>query len=216
MKPVVRTRVCLAFNLVTLSAIILIVAIEGNGAYLEFGPSEKLDILGVKIDTWEKWGIVNALIVMISVADTFINEWGMPFITFRIYNPDCLKITDVGPIELQILANLMYFCWALKNMVYTLCYVTKIDFALFRILSGEFASIFTIRGLIKDKKFELGDTESVHSNHSNDSKKSNLYKIEKLSKEKNNYKNIYPTNYNSDDELTPLLEVKVDNNASIN
>lgn len=190
MDAVKRTRICLAFNLITLSVIICIVAIVGDGSYLNFGPSNDLDIVGVKINTWTKWIIVNVLIIVVSVADTFINEWGMPFITFRIYNPDCKKIDDVGPVELQILANGMYLCWAVKNLIYTLCYVTQLDFALFRVLSGEIASIITIRSLIKEKEFvesilpeklrctEL-DKEANHNENETEPLLLNSIKIEK-------------------------------------
>ena len=86
MDDVVRTRVCLIFNFITLIVIVCIISIEGHGKYLHFGPSEDLNIIGVKIDTWKRWAIVNVLIAFISISDTFITEWGMPFITFRIYD----------------------------------------------------------------------------------------------------------------------------------
>ena len=153
MTPLSRTRICLLFNLFTLITIITIVSIVGNGSYLKFGPSEDVNIIGVVINNWTRWAIVNTLIIFISVSDTFINEWGLPYLYFRIYNPDTKTVNDVSPIELQILANGMYMCYAVKNVIYTLCYVTQIDFALIRVLSGEFASIFAIRSLIKEKKF---------------------------------------------------------------
>lgn len=169
MNAVIRTRICLVFNLVTLIAIVSIISIVGNGKYLHFGPSEDLNIIGVKIDTWERWAIVNVMIVFISISDTFINEWGMPFISFRIYDPDCKVIKDVGPVELQLLANGMYFCWAVKNLLYTLCYVSQLDFALFRVISSEITSIITIRGLIKEKEFKKEDREDTVSHSSSDS-----------------------------------------------
>ena len=195
MNAVNRTRACLIFNLCTLFVIVCIVSIVGNGSYLNFGPSEDLNIIGVRINSWKRWTIVNILIVFISIADTFINEWGMPFITFRIYNPDCIVIKDVGPIELQFLANGMYFCWSVKNLIYTLCYVSQIDFALFRVISGEITSLITIRSLIKEKKFEKKideDTSSIHSIQSN---------VSKL-KEKNNANNVNNiNNINTEKEL---------------
>ena len=153
MTPLSRTRICLLFNLLTLITITTIVSCVGNGSYLNFGPSEDVNIIGVVINTWKRWIIVNTLIIFISISDTFINEWGLPYLYFRIYNPDTKTVNDVSPIELQVLANGMYICYSIKNVIYTLCYVTQIDFALIRVLSGEFASIFTIRGLIKEKKF---------------------------------------------------------------
>jgi len=206
MNAVIRTRICLVFNLVTLIAIVSIISIVGNGKYLHFGPSEDLSIIGVKIDTWERWAIVNVMIVFISISDTFINEWGMPFISFRIYDPDCKVIKDVGPVELQLLANGMYFCWAVKNLLYTLCYVSQLDFALFRVISSEITSIFTIRGLIKEKEFKNTENEedtisqnSTDSHSSLHSVKSDTSQLSRRSKTK--------TEKNS--EITPLLSVQI-------
>ena len=204
MNPVIRTRVCLIFNLITLIAIVCIISIVGTGKYLNFGPSEDLDIIGVKIDSWEKWAIVNILIVFISISDTFITEWGMPFITFRIYDPDCTVIKDVRPVELQILANGMYFCWSAKNVLYTLCYVSQIDFAIFRVISGELTTIITIRGYIKEKEFkkEDEDTTSQKSLCSHDSSISLKSRHSQISQRSS-------TKIKPDSEKTPLLSVQV-------
>lgn len=166
MNALKRTRVCLIFNILTLIGLTIIVSVIGTGEYLHFGPSEKLEVIGIKIDSWSRWAIVCIFIVFISISDTFINEWGMPFVTFRIYDPNARVIKDVGPIELQILANGMYLCSSIKNVFYTLCYVSQIDFALIRMLSAELTSIVTIRSLIKEKIFKNlidGEEESISS-----------------------------------------------------
>lgn len=161
-----RTRVCLLFNIITLIGLAIIIFVFGNGKYLNFGPSDDLSVIGIKIDDWTRWGIVCSCIVFISISDTFINELGMPFVTFRIYDPKVKVITDVGPIELQILANGMYGCSSIKNVFYTLCYVSQIDFALIRMITAELTSIITIRSLIKEKKFKKKtdeDNDSIFS-----------------------------------------------------
>jgi hypothetical protein len=80
-------------------------------------------------------------------------EFGMPFISFRIYDPDVKEINDIGPFELQILANGMYFCSSMKSALYTLAIVTQMDYAIARVIASELTSIYTIRVLIKEKKF---------------------------------------------------------------
>ena len=128
----------------------------------------------------------------------------MPFITFRIYDPDCKVIKDVKPVELQILANGMYFCWSAKNLLYTLCYVSQIDFALFRLVSSEVTSIITIRDYIKGKEFKNEDEDTISqrssdSHNSLQSVKSDTSQLSRRSKTK--------TEKNS--EITPLLSVQV-------
>ena len=125
---------------------------EENG-YLSCGPSDKLTLIGIAINTWTKWAISMLLIIIVSVVDCITVEFGMPFVSFRIYNPDCKEIYDVGPIELQILANGMYLSQSLKSAVYTLAIVSQIDYAVTRVLASELASFYTVRVLIREKKF---------------------------------------------------------------
>ena len=152
-KPVKRAWLCFFANAITLITFIVLVCVFGTGQYVKFGPSEDLNLIGIKIDTWSKWGISIALICVISIVDCITVEFGMPFISFRIYDPDVKEIKDIKPVELQILANGMYFCSSMKRALYTLAIVTQLDYAIFRVLASEITSIYTIRVLINEKKF---------------------------------------------------------------
>lgn len=154
-KPVKRTRYCLLANFVSLTVIAVCIFAFGSSdsTYLRFGPSPSLFLAGFAVSTWTRWALSVALIVVISVVDTITVEFGMPFISFRIYDPDVKEIRDVGPIELQILANGMYACTSLKQVIYTLAVVTQLDFALVRVVTNELTSVFTIRSLIRSKTF---------------------------------------------------------------
>ena len=152
-RPVRRAWLCFFANAVTLLTFIVLVSVFGTGEYVKFGPSEDLKLIGIKIDTWYKWGVSVALICVISIVDCITVEFGMPFISFRIYSPDVKEIKDIKPVELQILANGMYFCSSMKRALYTLAIVTQLDYAVFRVLASEITSIYTIRVLIKEKKF---------------------------------------------------------------
>ena len=152
-RPVRRAWLCFFANAVTLIIFIVLVSVFGTGQYVKFGPSENLNLIGIKIDTWSKWGVSIALICVISIVDCITVEFGMPFISFRIYDPDVKEIKDIKPVELQVLANGMYFCSSMKMALYTLAIVTQLDYAVFRVLASEITSIYTIRVLIKEKKF---------------------------------------------------------------
>lgn len=152
-RPVRRTWFCLLVNMITLFIFIILVSIFGTGEYVQFGPSENLKLIGITIDTWPKWVGSIALICIISIVDCITVEFGMPFISFRIYDPDVKEINDISPFELQILANGMYFCSSMKSALYTLAIVTQMDYAIARVIASELTSIYTIRVLIKEKKF---------------------------------------------------------------
>jgi len=149
-RPVRRTWMCLIVDMITLFAIIGLTCRFGEeNGYLSLGPSDKLFLIGIHINTWTKWAISMLLIVAVSVVDCIT----MPFVYFRIYNPDCKDISDVGPIELQILANGMHLSQSLKGAVYTLAIITQIDYAVVKVLASELSSLYMVRVLIKEKKF---------------------------------------------------------------
>lgn len=154
-RPLIRARLSFVFNVVGLVIVIAsVVAFGESGNYIHFGPSSSLSLVGVNIDTWKRWIVSVFFIVFVSTIDSITCEMGMPFLSFRIYNPDCKVIRDVGPVELQLLANGIYMSQAIKSAIYTLATVTQLDFALVRVLSSEIASFYTIRVLIREKRFE--------------------------------------------------------------
>lgn len=153
--PVKRTRFAVAVNLFVIAVLATIMSTfgEADNGYITMGPSDSLVLMGLAISTWTRWALAMGTICLISTVDTITNEFGLPYISFRIYDPDVKVINDVGPIELQVLANVMYACTSLKNVIYTLAIVTQLDFALARVISAELTSIYTIRILIKGKRF---------------------------------------------------------------
>ena len=129
-RPVSHRWLYLFVNMMTLIIFIILVYIFGTGQYVQFGPSENLKLIGITIDTWGKWAGSMVLICLISIVDCITEEFGMPFISFRIYDPDVKEINDIGPFELQILANGVYFCSSMKSALYTLAIVTQMDYAM--------------------------------------------------------------------------------------
>ena len=73
---------------------------------------------------------------------------------FIRYNPDKKIITEFNKCELQLYGNAMYALSNIRNIFVTLIIVTQFDIALWSLIVGEFAAIFTIRSLLNEKIFE--------------------------------------------------------------
>lgn len=133
--------------------IFILLLFSEKSKYMTFGPNETLNIMGFTIDTWYKWSILSIILIITSIFDVLANEFGMPYVSFRIYNPDCKIIDDIKPLELQLLANTIYALSSIKYIFYVVISVTQIDLALIKILTGELLAIYTVRIMINEKTF---------------------------------------------------------------
>jgi hypothetical protein len=152
----IRLQVCVFMQIMLF--IVVFVAIRcvkpdnGDITYLRFGPNEGLSVLDVKINTWTRYLFLNLFIAFLEISDTIIGDIGNPILGFTIYNPDKEEIIGFSRFEIQLYANTMWLFQGLRNVLNILVSVSQIDIACGRVLYSQFASIFTIYYLIKDKK----------------------------------------------------------------
>ena len=150
-----QLRLCVFFNgLLLFMTIVIILAFKSSqDKYWNYGPSDELVIISVKIDTWRKYSILLCFIAISKIAQCIIGEVAHPIIGFNIYNPDKKEITDFGKFELQFYGNTMYLIDAIRAVLMTVISITQIDIAFFGIIVSEVTSLFTIRWILNKKKF---------------------------------------------------------------
>lgn len=127
--------------------------------YMRFGPSDTLVIFGTKIDTWHKYIVCNLLVACLQMTDMIITDVAGPVLNFNIFNPDKKVITDFQKTELQLYAQTLWLTTSIKNTIMMMVTITQLDIALFKVISGEVASIFTVRMILNEKEFRPEDYE---------------------------------------------------------
>jgi len=154
-----RLKICIVGQfLLLISAIIpTILLANKDSTYYRFGPSADLIIISIKIDTWTRYGILLLYILIFRICKVFINELGMPILTFNIYNPNQKKIKGFTRNELQVLANIMFMLNAIRYAITLQLAIIQIDIAVISGIFDELASIPTIYILLKDKEFIVDD-----------------------------------------------------------
>jgi hypothetical protein len=120
---------------------------------MRFGPSDTLVIFGTKIDTWHKYTVCNILVASLQMVDMIISDVAMPVINFNIFNPDKKVITEFQKTELQMYAQALWLSTAIKNTIMMMISITQIDIAMFKVISGEIASLVTVRMVLNQKEF---------------------------------------------------------------
>jgi len=151
-----RLKVCIIGQLLVLIAVIIptVLLANENSTYYRFGPNEELIIISIKINTWFRYGILMLYILIFRICKVFIDELGMPILTFNIYNPNQKKIEGFTRKELQILANIMFTLSAISYAITLQLSILQIDIAVLSAVFSELAAIPTIYILLKDKEFE--------------------------------------------------------------
>jgi hypothetical protein len=152
----IRLQACVLMQVIlfviTFVAIHYMKSNNNNNTYLKFGPNERLSVLDVKINTWTRYIFLNLFIAFLQISETIIGDIGNPILGFTIYNPDKEEIVGFSRFEIQLYANTMWLFQGLRSVLNILVSVSQIDIACARVLYSEFASVFTIYFLIKDKK----------------------------------------------------------------
>lgn len=160
-----KIQVCILVNAFAVIFIAMLVSIvSSGGSYFDFGWNDHLTILDVPINTATRYFALLGLTAIIKVADVITNEIASPILGFSIYNPDKKVITEFTKNQLQILANTMWMLNGIKSIYMTMLTISQIDIAFINMFMGEFASFFTIRMLLNEKKFAT-EEEQVNELH---------------------------------------------------
>jgi len=154
MNKKTKLKICLIANLILLLLVSLLMLIfDENDKYCRLGPHRDLIILSLKIDSWNKYYMILAVISFVKILKVFIQELAMPILDFSIYNPDKKVITDFSKNELQFYANAMYLISSLRSVCELVVTISQLDLAIFSVIVSESASFFTIRILLHEKTF---------------------------------------------------------------
>lgn len=138
------------FLLMIFSTIIFTYADENT---LKIGYNDSLFVLGVKINTFQKYIILHSCIFFLEFLFSLVYEYANPIMYFNVFNSDKVIITDFTKFELQIYSQSLWFLTSIKNTLMILVSISQIDIAIAKVIYAEIAVIFVIRNLLNDKQF---------------------------------------------------------------
>ena len=178
MTPQQRLKICIFGQLLLLISVVIPTVLLANNksTYYRFGPQEDLIIISIQINTWSRYAILLVYILALRMCKVFINELGMPILSFNIYNPDKKEIEGFTRGELQVQANIMYMLNAIRTALTLQLVIIQIDIAIISAIFSEIASIPTIYLLLKEKKFIKDKKITKNSEaENNDAENNDLY-----------------------------------------
>lgn len=148
-----KIQICIGINLLLLMVIGGFVFGFADSKMLRIGYSKDLVVMGIVIDTLDKYLMLQCCIFFVEFWHAIIYEYANPIMYFNVFNADKKIITDFGRIELQVYAQSLWFLTTVKNGLMILVAITQIDITLCKIVYNEIAVAIVIRNLLKDKVF---------------------------------------------------------------
>ena len=103
MKNNFRLKCCVFINFLLFIFIVITVVIfnnNNNNNYFKYGPNDDLDILGIKINTIDKYLYLQLFLCFVEISRAWTNEIASPILGFNIYNPDKKIIKEFTKNEL--------------------------------------------------------------------------------------------------------------------
>jgi len=143
-------QLCIVTNIVLLLGI---VAIISKYSELQYGYSDNLVILGITINTPEKYVLLHCVVFLTEFIHSIIYEYANPILYFNVFNDERKHITDFGKNELQLYAQSLWFMTSIKNAFMLLVSISQIDIILCKILYYEIAVALVIRNKLNHKTF---------------------------------------------------------------
>ncbi len=166
LTPKQRLKICIVGQFLVLIAVIIPTVLLANkdSTFYRFGPNDDLIVISIKINTWTKYAFLLVYTMIFRICKVFINELGMPILTFNIYNPNQKIIEGFTRMELQVLAYIMFMLNAISYAITIQLSILQIDIAVFSGIFSELAAIPTIYILLKDKEFKTDETKKEKEN----------------------------------------------------
>ncbi len=163
MRTYHKTLLCVILNWIELlPTLIFLISFS---EILEIGPSEKLFVLGIKINTWGKYISLIFLSSLNKSLDVFIHNLGGQNIKFLIYDPNLTTIYGFSKPQLHTLSNVFAISKSLNLVFRFSIIVSRVDVAIFSFLTGNFVdNLLTGYLLSKKEFFEKFESKEEHDN----------------------------------------------------
>lgn len=153
MKTLKVIQLCVFTNTLLLCFIFGLIYNIADKSLLRIGYSKDLVILGIPIDTHDKYVTLHIIIFVTEFCYALIYEYANPILYFNVFNEDKKLITDFNKLELQFYAQALWFTTSIKNSIMLLVSIQQLDILISKCISYEIAVCVVIRQKLNDKLF---------------------------------------------------------------
>ena len=153
MNKIKKIQLCVSVNIGLLFIISSLVYNIADKNLLRIGYSSNLIILGVPIDTYDKYLALHFIIFFIEFSYALVFEYANPILYLNIFNEDKIEIIDFKKFELQFYAQALWFSTSIKNAIMLLISIQQLDILISKSISYEIAAFIVIKQKLNNKIF---------------------------------------------------------------
>lgn len=151
MRRAAITRLSVGANVVASMVMLLVVSTLAGRNLYEFGPSPRLVVLTVVVDTTAKYLCIVLGYTFMSMIDVVVNDIGSPNLGFSIYDPTRTVIYGFTRVELEVLANLQWAASGLIQIFRVMILVARFDISIISFIASQLTSIVVVHYLLNRK-----------------------------------------------------------------
>ena len=145
----VITVLILAWSVVSALTFYLIMAFD-NSPFLNFGPSDRTELFGVKLDTWSVWWAVAMYTFISTGIGAYSSDSIIPWITNTIQDHKTSFI-PYSKFTCLMIIQVFTFYGITQSIIGLFVALTQVDFMLIRLLADIVVNHFTTQWFLRHK-----------------------------------------------------------------
>ena len=141
-------------------------SVQKNNTFLQWGPSDTMEIVGMKVNTWHKWWLLMSFTFLNTCINEFIGNCIDPWIINVLQDSKNEVIPYSKGTCIAISQAYSLYCH-LMSVVGISLLLSQIDVLFVRIIADMFVSVFAMTRFLRDKRVICKDYRQVSVTESN-------------------------------------------------
>jgi len=137
-------------------------------SFISFGPSHKLLVAGIPIDTWSKYFVLLTYVTIAKIIRTATEDTIMPFMQNHCYDTNIKIIYNYGKKEIIGLEFINSVAFKFGHIFDLMVTISQIDLAVYELVVGEIVGSIILTFYLREKEFLNSSDEKTLVDNNNE------------------------------------------------
>lgn len=134
-------------------AVFGVIMLRDNSSFLNFGPSARTELFGVKLDQWWEWWAVALYTFFSTAIAAFSTDSVVPWITNTVQDHKNIYL-PFSKLTCWVIIQVFTFYAVTQSVIGLFVALTQVDFMLIRLLADMLVNHFTTYWFLRNKKVD--------------------------------------------------------------
>ena len=145
---------CIGVWSVASAAVFAVIMLNDNSPFLNFGPSPRTELFGVKLDSWWEWWTVALYTFFSTAIAAFSTDSVVPWITNTVQDHKNMYL-PFSKFSCWMIIQVFTFYAVTQSVIGLFVALTQVDFMLIRMIADMIVNHFTTYWFLRNKKVDL-------------------------------------------------------------